>query len=371
MWDGGASSSRRRPPQPRGPAAKPLSDGAGPLSAGAPAWRPDRFARRRPYLEARGRILTAVRDWFRDEGFTEVETPILQVSPGMETNLDPFETRLKEPDGAGLNMGLHTSPEFAMKKLLAAGAGPIFQIARVFRNGERSATHHPEFSMLEWYRPGAGWRQGALDSLSLIEVAVAAAGPLAPEPGFDGAAEAEWLSVRQAFERSLGFDPVPMQDDVAALSRAAAAAGIHAADDDGWDDIFFRCLLNRIEPGLGAAAPVVLHGYPARMAALAQLDPDDPLVAERFEVFAGGFELSNGFGELTDAAEQRRRFEADQATIRAAGGDRAIDEDFLAALEHGLPPSTGVALGFDRLVMLATGAARIDDVLWLPVASSA
>jgi len=339
-------------------------------NGGAPAWRPDRFDRRRPWLAARGRILKAVRAWFDAEGFTEVETPILQVSPGMEPNLDPFVTALREPDGRARAMGLHTSPEFAMKKLLAAGAGPIYQIARVFRNGERSATHHPEFAMLEWYRPGAGWRQGAADSLALVRVAIEAAAPLGPARGFDGLAEAERLSVADAFRRALGFDPIPLQDDRPALAAAAAAAGVASDAADGWDDVFFRCLLNRIEPGLGAAAPVVLHGYPARMAALARLDPADPRVAERFEVFAGGVELANGFGELTDAEEQGRRFDADLAAIRAGGGAREIDRDFLAALAHGLPEATGVAMGFDRLVMLATGAERIDDVLWLPVAKA-
>lgn len=334
----------------------------------APAWRPDRFDRRRPFLEARGRILKAVRAWFETEGFLEVDTPALQVSPGMERNLDVFETVLREVDGDGRSMGLHTSPEFAMKKLLAAGAGPIFQIAHVFRNGERSATHHPEFSMLEWYRPGAGWRQGADDALALIGTAVEAAQPLTPTPGFDPNAPATWTSVSEAFQDALGFDPIPLQADGPGLAAKAAAAGIECAPEDGWDDVFFRCLLNQIEPGLGVSAPAVLHGYPARMASLARLDPADRRVAERFEVFAGGFELANGFGELTDAVEQRRRFEADAAAISAAGRTAVIDEDFLAALEHGLPDSTGVALGFDRLVMLATGAARIEDVLWLPVA---
>ena len=338
------------------------------MSGSAPAWRPDRFQRRKPYLAARGRILKAIRAWFEAEGFDEVETPALQVSPGMEPNLDPFETELREPDGRAQRMGLHTSPEFAMKKLLAAGAGPIFQIARAFRNGERSATHHPEFAMLEWYRPGASWRDGAADTLALLRVAIEAARPLGPAAGFDGLGAPTWLSVAEAFERALGFDPIPLQADRDGLAQAAAAAGVRPAPGDGWDDIFFRCLLNRIEPGLGAAAPVILHGYPARMAALARLDPADARVAERFEIFAGGVELANGFGELTDAAEQERRFEADLRAIRDAGGRREIDRDFLAALAHGLPPATGVAMGFDRLVMLATDAKRIDDVLWLPVA---
>jgi lysyl-tRNA synthetase class 2 len=313
--------------------------------------------------------LKAVRAWFDAEGFLEVETPALQVSPGMEPNLDIFETELRDGLGGGMPMSLHTSPEFGMKKLLTAGAGPIFQIAHVFRNGERSATHHPEFSMLEWYRPDAEWREGVADTLALIRVALSAASPLAPAGLFKADEDAEWLSVRTAFEHNLGFDPMPTQTDTDALRVRAEAAGITTSLDDGWDDIFFRCLLNRIEPGLGKARPLVLHGYPARMAALARLDPSDPLVAERFEVFAGGFELANGFGELTDAGEQRRRFEHDQTQIRADGRDRVIDEDFLAAMEHGLPEAVGVAMGFDRLVMLATGAQRIDDVLWLPVAA--
>jgi lysyl-tRNA synthetase class 2 len=317
---------------------------------------------------ARGRILNATRAWFAAEGFLEVETPALQVSPGMEPTLRPFETTLEELDGATHPLDLHTSPEFAMKKLLAAGSGPIFQLAHVFRNGERSATHHPEFSMLEWYRPGAGWRDITLDACALIQIAAKAAQPLAPLQSFDPHGSVEWRTIAAAFQATLGFDPLPIQDDITAIRRLTEAAGIQTADEDGWDDIFFRGLLNRIEPGLGAEAPVVLHGYPARMAALARLDPNNPLAAERFEVFAGGMELANGFGELTDAAEQRTRFENDLADIRARGGDRRIDEDFLAALAHGLPDCAGAAMGFDRLVMLATGASHINDVLWLPVA---
>ncbi len=337
-------------------------------SANDGAWRPDRFARRRPFLEARGRILKAVRNWFDSQGFLEVDTPALQVSPGMETNLQIFETMLTEPDGASRTMGLQTSPEFAMKKLLAAGAGPIYQIAHAFRNGERSATHSPEFAMLEWYRPGADWRSGAADALALIRIAVEAAAPLAPRPPFDAAAQPDWTSVSAAFQRTVGFDPIPLQRDTAAFRRAANGAGLAATPEDGWDDIFFRAALNRIEPAMQRDRPTVLHGFPARMAALARLDMGDPRVAERFEVFVDGFELANGFGELTDAVEQRRRFEAAREEIHAAGSDRTIDEDFLAALAHGMPRATGVAMGFDRLVMLAAGALRVEDVQWLPVA---
>jgi len=340
------------------------------MTGSAPAWRPDKFERRRPYLMARNRILKAMRQWFDDQGFSEVETPALQISPGMEPNLNPFETTLVEPDGRSQVMGLHTSPEFAMKKLLAAGAGPIFQIARVYRNGERSATHHPEFTMLEWYRPGSDWKQGAIDTLSLLKIAARAAFPLLQCGKFDPQASADWLSVSDAFQEKLGFDPLPLQNDEAALRSVANTAGIKTDENDGWDDIFFRCLLNRIEPHLGTNKPLVLHHYPARMAALAQIDPLIPLAAERFEVFADGIELANGFGELTDHEEYKRRFNADLNAITANGESRKIDEDFLNAVAHGLPSGSGVAMGFDRAVMLATGARHIEDVLWLPVANS-
>lgn len=333
----------------------------------APPWRPEIFAARKPFLLARGRILNAVRQWFQKEGFLEVDTPALQVCPGMEPTLRPFQTILEEVDRETRPMGLHTSQEFAMKKLLTAGAGPIAQIAHVFRNGERSATHHPEFSMLEWYRPHAEWRTIADDACTLIQVAADAALPLKPSPSFAPSGRVEHVSVKAAFEATMGFDPITIQDDIAAIRAATEAAGIRTEPNDGWDDIFFRGLLNRIEPGLGAAAPVVLHSYPARMAALAKLDAADPLIAERFEVFAGGMELANGFGELTDAEEHRSRFAKDLAEIHAAGGVRMIDEDFLDALTHGMPESAGAAMGFDRLVMLATGASHINDVLWLPV----
>lgn len=315
-----------------------------------PWWRPDRFAQRRANLIARAKLAEDVRRWFRDQGFVEVETPALQVSPGMEPHLEAFVTRIREPDetDAGRPLYLHTSPEFAMKKLVAAGMPKIFQLAHVFRNAERSATHHPEFTMLEWYRAGAGWRDVAEDCLALVKLAGVAAAP-------------EWLSVADAFRRHAGVD---LFGDLLAEARRI---GVRVPDDEAWDDIFFRIFLDRIEPKL--TAPTILHGYPAQMAALARLSPEDARVAERFELFVRGIELANGFGELTDAAEQRARFQADDAKRRALyGRSYPLDEDFLAALAHGLPPCAGVALGFDRLAMLAVGATRIEDVLWAPVA---
>lgn len=335
-------------------------------------WHPEAFAQRRPALVARLAMLRAMRRWFEDAGFLEVETPALQVSPGMEPHLSAFATEIWEH---GLpvrrTLRLHTSPEFAMKKLLVAGVERLFQFARVFRNGERSSTHHPEFTMLEWYRAGSGWRDLVADCEGLLRAAHAAAGGR----GFhwhgavcDPDAEWELLSVEEAFRRETGIAVLDLADDIAAFRRAAAGIGIATGDEDSWDDVFFRIFLDRIEPRLGIGRPTVLHGWPASMAALARLDPADPRTAERFELYVAGLEVANAFGELTDATEQRRRFEADRALkLRLSGEAWPIDEDFLAALAHGMPPSAGIALGFDRLVMLATGAGRVEDVLWLPV----
>ncbi len=343
-----------------------------------PWWRPDRFARRRPYLAARQAMTKAVRDYFAAEGFAEVETPVLQVSPGLEVHLKAFGTTIEDPDGAKRPLYLHTSPEFAMKKLLVAGEPRIFQLARTFRNGERAATHHPEFTMLEWYRAGEGIEALWRDCEGLLRVALGAV-PGRSRLGFDGR-EAdplppfERLSVAEAFERYAGIDlfatmPDPHAPDAALLARAASSIGIACQSNDDWEDIFFRIFLAKIEPKLGIGIPTILYGYPASMAALARLKPGDPRVAERFELYVAGLELANGFGELTDAAEQRRRFMRDMDKKQALYGVRyPIDEDFLAALEHGMPEASGIALGFDRLVMLASGAPMIDDVLWAPVA---
>jgi lysyl-tRNA synthetase class 2 len=347
----------------------------------APWWRPDRLAARRANLAARSRILAAVRDFFASRGYLEVETPALQVSPGTEPHLQAFATVLHDP-GDGPSGGgtrprfLHTSPEFAMKKLLAGGLPRIWQLARVFRDGERSATHHPEFAMLEWYRTGASYRDLMDECAALLQrVQDAAGGAALCWQGCSANAHLPWqrLSVSEAFARHAGIDllataPDPARPDAARLAAEAARIGIAPHRGDDWETLFFRVFLDRIEPLLGQSAPTILYDYPLSMAALARRKPDDPRLAERFELYACGLELANAFGELTDAAEQRRRFAADQERKRALYGETyPIDEDFLAALEAGLPECAGIALGFDRLVMLATGAARIEDVLWAPV----
>jgi elongation factor P--(R)-beta-lysine ligase len=339
-------------------------------------WRPDRFARKRAFLAARGRIAAATRAFFGSRDFVEVETPALQVSPGMEPHLMAFETALDEPGEGKRPRYLHTSPEFAMKKLLVAGVPRLFQLARAYRNGERGATHHPEFTMLEWYRAHASYRDLMEDCEGLLRDALAAAGNATfhwQGKTADPALAWQRLTVAEAFERWCGIDlfataPDPASPSLERLSDAARPTGIapHAGDD--WEDLFFRIFLARIEPELGVGAPTILMDYPISMAALARPKPEDPRLAERFEVYVCGLELANAFGELTDATIQRRRFEQDQAKKQARYGfSYPIDEDFLAALGQGMPLSAGIALGFDRLVMLATGAAAIEDVLWAPV----
>ncbi len=346
-----------------------------------PWWDPNAFAARKPYLDARIAVIGAIRRFFAMRDFAEVETPALQVSPGLEPHLIAFETELVEPfrDGARARLYLHTSPELAMKKLLAAGLPRIFQLARCFRNGERSATHHPEFTMLEWYRAGAGYRALMADCEALLRDVLAAVPATALVRGdrrCDPGADWEYLTVAEAFRRDAGIDllataPDPLAPDAGRLRAEAARIGVFTNPADTWEDVFFRIFLARIEGGLGIGAPTVLYDYPASMAALSRLKPDDPRLAERFELYAAGLELANAFSELTDAAEQQRRFEADVARKRELFGSAyPIDADFIAALDHGLPDCAGIALGVDRLVMLATGAGRIEDVLWAPVAAT-
>jgi lysyl-tRNA synthetase class 2 len=340
-------------------------------------WRPDHFASRRGRLEQRGRILGAIRSFFAARGYTEVDTPALQLSPGLEPHLRAFATTLHEPhDGRAAQRYLHTSPEFAMKKLLVAGLPRIWQLAHVFRDGERSATHHPEFTMLEWYRVGASYRDMMAECEDLVGTSQEAAGAAALAwRGRSADARRPWrrLAVAAAFSELCGIDLLatatdPLAPDLDRLAAAARRIGVAPHPGDDWEALFFRIFLERIEPALGLGAPTILYDYPASMAALARRRPDDPRLAERFEVYVCGLELANAFGELTDAAEQRQRFVADQARKQVLYGETyPIDEDFLAALEHGLPECSGIALGFDRLVMLATGAEDIEEVLWAPV----
>jgi elongation factor P--(R)-beta-lysine ligase len=343
-------------------------------------WHPHALAERRQHLVARTAVQRALRAQFDQWGFTEVETPALQISPGLEPHLRAFATTLEGPSAnEQLPLYLHTSPEFAMKKLLVGGETHIFQFARVWRNGERSATHHPEFTMLEWYRAGDSYTQLMADCETLVHTAFRTTGrAVAEHNGMHCAVFAPWerLSVADAFTRYAGIDllataPNPHEPDIALLAEQCRAVGIAPHAGDRWEDLVFRVMFDRIEPHLGSGQPTILYEYPVSMAALSRPKPNDARVAERFELYIAGVELANAFGELTDAGEQRRRFEADMALKEALYGERyPIDADFLAALDWGLPESSGIAMGFDRLAMLATGAARIDQVLWLPVAKS-
>ncbi len=339
------------------------------MTTPSPWWTPHVHADRRPLLLARARIKAAIRAWFAAEGFIEVETACLQISPGNETHLHAFRTELVGTDLARAPRYLHTSPEFAMKKLLAAGEQKIFTFAPAFRNRERGPLHAPEFTMLEWYRSGAGYETLWDDCASLVRIAAEATdNPVWSWRGrvVDTRLEPVPISVQRAFERHLGLPAgAPLTLDT--LSALARHLGHTPASDETVSALFSR-LVTMIEPALGIGAPTLLTRYPASEAALARRAPDDDQVAERFELYACGVELANGFGELTDPAEQRRRLEAEMDEKQRIYGERyPIDDDFLAALAL-MPAASGCALGFDRLILLATGAARIDDVVWTPSA---
>jgi elongation factor P--(R)-beta-lysine ligase len=323
-------------------------------------WHPESLAARLPFLRRRTLLTQATRAFFTARAYTEAETPYAVPAPGEEVHLRAFRTEQEHSSGSRQLLWLHTSPEFAMKKLLVAGAGPIFQLARVWRNGEGSDLHAAEFTMLEWYRPNA-----SMDSL-IDETFAYMRAVMPPVVRCRGVttdlSRFERLTVADAFARYVGADVLATADDAAAL---ADAAGTRLRYGESWEDLFFRLLLERIEPRLGHSHPTFLTNWPAAQAALARRDPIDPRVAERFEVFVCGIELANAFVELTDAEEQRARFVADRARRHALHGpDWPLDEDFLAALRFGMPPSAGIALGFDRLAMIASGADRIDQVLW-------
>jgi len=310
-------------------------------------------------LAARSVAMAALRRFFAERDFLEVETPLLVPSPGLEIHLDAV------PAGGGY---LITSPEYQMKRLLAAGFERIYQVCKCFRAGEHGPHHAAEFTMVEWYRGFAELDAIARDTEELVAAVVTAVAgsPVARVAGRSIPVAPPWprLAVRDAMRRWAGVE-VAGDEPAPALVAAVRAAGIAVADGTAWDDAFFAAFLARVEPQLAALdRPVLLEDWPAPLAALARRKPGDPHTALRFEAYVGGIELANAFGELTDPVEQRARFEHDQATRRARGKPvYPIDERLLAALAEGLPPSAGIALGVDRLVMLAAGAETIDEVL--------
>lgn len=346
------------------------------MTEASPWWTPHVHADRRPRLMARNRIAAALRGWFAERDFVEVTTAALQVSPGNEAHLAAFATEAIGTDGVRKPFYLHTSPEFACKKLLVAGEKRLFSFGSVWRNRERGPLHHPEFTMVEWYRVGETYESLMEDCAAFLKLAAERAGSKRfafRNREADPFAEPERLTVAEAFFRHAGIDLLATvaadgSTDCAALRAALDGAGIRTAPDDSWADLFSRVMVERVEPNLGMGRATVLCDYPVSEAALARPSARDPRIAERFELYCCGVELANGFGELTDAAEQRRRFGLEMDEKQRIYGERyPIDEDFLAALSI-MPEASGIALGFDRLVMLATGAARIDDVIWTPVA---
>ena len=325
---------------------------------GAPSL-PDRL----PLLRRRALIAAGVRGFFAARGYLEVETPYLVPVPGEEVHLRPFRTLQERPDGGTSVVYLHTSPEFAMKRIVAETGMKLFQLARVWRNAEDGDRHAAEFTMLEWYRPAAD-----LDSL-MDETETLLRRVLPPVVSWNGVTATidvpfERLTMQEAFARHVGADLLGTAGDAAAL---AAQAGAALRAGEAWEDLFFRLLLERVEPAIGRARPTFLTHWPRAQAALARADPHDPRAALRFELYVCGLELANAFDELTDPVEQRARFAADRARRLAIDPtlDWPLDEALLAALPR-LPACTGIALGFDRLVMLATGAPRIGLVQWRP-----
>lgn len=335
-------------------------------------WQPHNFNEKRRYLDGRAQVIKALRGFFDDNEFTEVDTPVLQVCPVMDTHIHAFRTDLKNLDlSHRKTMYLQTSPEFDMKKLLVAGMERIYQICPVFRNAEGSSLHSTEFTLLEWYRAGADYRMLMDDSVDILR---SIAGKMDIQyytyKGKTSDPFKEWqiISVRDAFTKFANIDLALYLDDVSGFSNVIAELGVRVTAEDSWDDLFHAVMAEKIEPYLGVGVPTILYDYPVSMAALSRKKMDDPRFAERFEVYVCGVELANAYSELTDAQEQRTRYKAEMALKQTLYGEiYPPDENFFAALEHGLPESAGIALGVDRLVMLSLGAENINDVLWAPV----
>lgn len=333
-------------------------------------WQPEEFSKKRPFLAVRQAVTREIRGFFDAQGFAEVDTPILQICPVIDAHIIAFATPQRGVDGEVFRtMYLHTSPEFAMKKLMVGGMEKIYQICHVFRNGEESARHSPEFTMIEWYRTNADYNDIMDDCVGLMRACAKAAGATQfnhKDFTCDPFAEPVTITVQDAFMKYADIDLQLFLDDKPAFrAEIIKKTGLHTADDDGWDDLFFRVMGEKIEPFLGMDRPTFLCDYPVSMASLSKPSDKDPRFAERFELYVCGIELANAFSELTDAAEQRRRYHIEMDAKERIYGERyPLDEEFIAALEHGLPRSGGIALGIDRLVMLCAGADDINQVLW-------
>lgn len=335
-------------------------------------WQPNNFKKRLPALKQRIKLIRTIRDYFDRQDFLEVETPILQVSPVMDMHIHAMKTEVLGVDlKHQRDLYLHTSPEFAMKKLMVAGLPKLYQICHVFRNAEGSRLHSPEFTMIEWYRAPGDYNHIMDDCVGLIRSCAEALGALTLSHGdisCDPFQDWEKISVTEAFRQYADIDLEKYLDDTDGLRNAVKGLGLHAADDDKWDDLFFRVMADKIEPYLGQGAPTFLYDYPASMASLSRKKPTDPRYAERFELYICGLEIANAFSELTDAEEQRKRFNEEMAMKKELYGEPyPVDEDFLQALEYGFPESGGIALGVDRLCMVLLGLDDIQDAVWCSV----
>ncbi len=316
---------------------------------------PHNFEKKRPALQRRMEIIKDIRRFFDGQGFWEVETPVLQDCPTFDTHIHGFPAK---------DRFLRTSPEFDMKKLMVAGVEKLYQIGPVFRDEPKSRIHNPEFTMLEWYRTGADYRtlmQDCQDLLASLAESYMHGGKSCDPKG-------KWtiISINNLFEQYCSIDLSDVLDDTSKFAALLNERGVRTTPTDNWDDLFHAAMVEKIEPYLGFDTPAIVYDYPVCMASLARRKPADPGCAERFELYVCGVELANGFSELIDPVEQRKRFEEDMKKKKGLYGvSYPPDEEFFAALEAGMPKSAGIALGVDRLVMLATGCAALKDVQFL------
>ncbi len=319
-------------------------------------WKPDIYMKNTFARQTRTKVIRAIRCYFDRQKFQEVDTPYLQPAPSDEVHLKCFQTG---------NFYLHTSPELAMKKLLVAGEKKIYQLCHTYRDEPVSDTHSPEFTMLEWYRIGTDYRAMMRDTVNIVRACCRANGVDQLQHNkrtCNPFKKWQKITVAQAFKKYAGVN-LWAKD----LRKEAERIGIECSDTDTWEDIFFRIMLNCVEYKLGDDVPTILCEYPTQLGALARTKPGHPKVCERFEVYACGVELCNAFSELTDAKEQRERFVANYAERRRIyGWDDPMDEDFLQALEYGMPEASGNALGVDRLIMLISDAEKLSDTQWVP-----
>lgn len=322
-------------------------------------------------FRTRHALLQAIRSFFLNKGYLEIDAPLLTPFPTLDPNIRSIPVQVTLENEKSLSLFLHTSPEHAIKKLLAAGAPNCFFLGKVFRNGERTGLHNPEFTLLEWYTKGATLNDLINETEHLVYEMIRqfCSKPILEYQGqvIDFILPWPRVTIQELFLQKLGipFDP---QIDLEGLKTLASQLGIYFSPNDNWDTLFFRIYLEKIEPGLGFPKPVFLTEYPLELGLMAKRNEKNPYVVDRAELYIAGIELANGYCELTDPEELEARFKSEQnKKTKEFGGHWPIDEELLDALRQGFPPCAGMALGFDRLLMLLTNAQSIRDVLWFPM----